>query len=147
MQIQISWLLQKPTDLDLHCLQRQDISGFSRTRVKGEVSREWNYFKPPSSFLQTVTRLCCSSSSLFVRPWFHVAFILSVFVPYLTFFCCPGEAVLRDCGIISWVALLIFNQCPNNIVCLLLAYCMKKSTNILQYCSYFYPENKLRYFL
>ena len=35
MQIQISWLLKKPTDLDLHCLQRQGISGFSRTRVKG----------------------------------------------------------------------------------------------------------------
>ena len=34
MQTQISWLLQKPTDLDLNCLQRQDISGFSRTRVK-----------------------------------------------------------------------------------------------------------------
>ena len=34
VQIQISWLLQKPTDLDLHCLQRQHISGFSRTRVK-----------------------------------------------------------------------------------------------------------------
>ena len=33
MQIQISWLLQKPTDLDLHCLQRQGISRFSRTRV------------------------------------------------------------------------------------------------------------------
>ena len=33
MQIQISWLLQKPTELDLHCLQRQSISGFSRTRV------------------------------------------------------------------------------------------------------------------
>ena len=29
-QIQISWL---PTDLDLHCLQRQGISGFNRTRV------------------------------------------------------------------------------------------------------------------
>ena len=25
---------QKPTDLDLHCLQRQGISRFSRTRVK-----------------------------------------------------------------------------------------------------------------
>ena len=24
---------QKPTDLDLHCLQRQSISGFRRTRV------------------------------------------------------------------------------------------------------------------
>ena len=33
MQIQISWLLQKPTDLDLHCLQKQGISRFSRTRV------------------------------------------------------------------------------------------------------------------
>ena len=28
--------LPKPTDLDLHCLQRQSISGFSRTRVKGK---------------------------------------------------------------------------------------------------------------
>ena len=34
MQVQISWLLQRPTDLDLQCLQRQGISGFSRTRVK-----------------------------------------------------------------------------------------------------------------
>ena len=34
MQIQISWLLQKPNDLDLHCLLRQGISGFSKTRVK-----------------------------------------------------------------------------------------------------------------
>ena len=25
---------QRPTDMDLHCLQRQGISGFSRTRVK-----------------------------------------------------------------------------------------------------------------
>ena len=25
---------QKPTDLDLHCLQRQGLSGFSRTRGK-----------------------------------------------------------------------------------------------------------------
>ena len=38
MQIQISWLLQKPTDLDLHCLQKQDISGFSRTWVKCRVA-------------------------------------------------------------------------------------------------------------
>ena len=38
VQIQISWLLQKPTDLDLHCLQKQDISGFSRTRVKVKTS-------------------------------------------------------------------------------------------------------------
>ena len=34
VQIQMSWLLKKPADLDLHCLQRQGISGFSRTRVK-----------------------------------------------------------------------------------------------------------------
>ena len=29
----------KPTDLDLHCLQRQGISGFSRTRVKDEIDK------------------------------------------------------------------------------------------------------------
>ena len=29
----ISWLLQRPTDLDLHYFQKQGISGFSRTRV------------------------------------------------------------------------------------------------------------------
>ena len=34
MQIQISWLLQKVTDLGLHCLQRQGVSRFSRTKVK-----------------------------------------------------------------------------------------------------------------
>ena len=34
VQIQISWLLQKPTDLDLHCLQRQGIFGFIRTKVR-----------------------------------------------------------------------------------------------------------------
>ena len=32
---------EKPTDLDLHCLQRQDIPEFSRTRVKEqEVYRQ-----------------------------------------------------------------------------------------------------------
>ena len=41
VQIQISWLY-KPTDLDLHCLQRQNISGFSRTRVK--VQRHFKLF-------------------------------------------------------------------------------------------------------
>ena len=25
---------EKPTDLDIHCLQRQGISGFSRTSIK-----------------------------------------------------------------------------------------------------------------
>ena len=37
MQIQITWLLQKPTDLDLHCLQRQGTSGFSRTMVSWTI--------------------------------------------------------------------------------------------------------------
>ena len=36
VQIQISWLLQKPTDLDLYYLQRHGISGFSRTSLKQE---------------------------------------------------------------------------------------------------------------
>ena len=47
VQIQISWLLQKPTDLDLHCLQRQGISGFSRTRVNVAFLKKTD---KPSSF-------------------------------------------------------------------------------------------------
>ena len=41
MQIQITWLLQKPTDLDLHCLQRQvypDSAGQGLTMVSCPVN-------------------------------------------------------------------------------------------------------------
>ena len=42
VQIQISWLLlQKPTGLDLHCLQKPGISWFSRTRVKACSYLKW----------------------------------------------------------------------------------------------------------
>ena len=36
---------QKPTDLDLHCLQRQGTSGFSMTRVKYGSSIRSNIFQ------------------------------------------------------------------------------------------------------
>ena len=35
----------KPTDLDLHGLQRQGISGFSRTRVKCPFLKQASVFK------------------------------------------------------------------------------------------------------
>ena len=44
VQIQIGWLLQKPTDLDLHCLQKQGISAFSMTRVKREFNISMRLF-------------------------------------------------------------------------------------------------------
>ena len=44
--IQIRWLLQKPTDLDLHCLQRQGISRFRRTRVKYVITLSAAMFLP-----------------------------------------------------------------------------------------------------
>ena len=31
---------EEPADLDLHCLQRQGISGFSRTWVKGTTNTQ-----------------------------------------------------------------------------------------------------------
>ena len=37
VQIQISWLLQKQTDLDLHCLQRQGVFGISMTKVNSLI--------------------------------------------------------------------------------------------------------------
>ena len=38
MQIQISWLLQKPTDLDLHCLLRKGMSCLARDGLSWEIS-------------------------------------------------------------------------------------------------------------
>ena len=40
MQIQISWLLQKPSVLDLHCLQGQGISGFRGLGLIKQVVHE-----------------------------------------------------------------------------------------------------------
>ena len=40
VQIHIRWILQKPTDLDLHCLQRQGISWLSRTKVNYSSCKE-----------------------------------------------------------------------------------------------------------
>ena len=58
----------KPTDLDLHCLQRQGISGFSRTRVeidsKDPVRKSKKYFSYSYFFFET-----CCVYSLEVPLW------------------------------------------------------------------------------
>ena len=60
---------QKPTDLDLHCLQRQGISGLSRTKVISTLPRCLNYF-----FLNSENLMCrgteiskCFRESLGIR--------------------------------------------------------------------------------
>ena len=49
MLIQISWLLQKPTDLDLHCLQRQ---GYPGSAGQGLIAKALTLFWPQSSILE-----------------------------------------------------------------------------------------------
>ena len=81
MQIQISWLLQKLIDLDLHYLQRLGISGLSRARVK---MKSLEFLPDRTNFCLTclavvrilcnlgclllfsVARLCFTSSNIFV---------------------------------------------------------------------------------
>ena len=83
---QSDYLIQivKPTDLDLHCLQRQGISGFSRTRVKNVI-------------LQYPKILSVNKEGLDQTVLFHL-FILILFT-YLFFakgdiFCIMGSASL-----------------------------------------------------
>ena len=87
VQIQISWLLQKPIDLDLHCLQRQGISGFSRTRVKfaehcGTDSAvypvEWNIFVYLPKYMDNkcLNKQCRARSNCYV-VWIYTVFHLS----------------------------------------------------------------------
>ena len=60
--------VQKLADLDLHCLQRQDISRFSRTRVKGNGYT----FRGDNSkclvHLSTVLNVSCCDGSVSVIP-------------------------------------------------------------------------------
>ena len=62
MQIQIIWLLQKPTDLDLHYLQRQGISGFSRTRVNTYIYLGEQQFLQDCMCTQRRFILACASA-------------------------------------------------------------------------------------
>ena len=59
----------EPTDLDLHCLQKQGISGFSRTRVKG---------KEPGN--TTSYKVACAPSEVSDQPA-HTC-IIGVFVGF-----------------------------------------------------------------
>ena len=56
---------QKPTDLDLHCLQRQGISGFSRTRVK---AIRWN----DAQKFENIDVMICIKCVLFSTHYAHI---------------------------------------------------------------------------
>ena len=80
MQIQISWLLQKPTDLDLHCLQRQGkcISRFSRTRVKCNIimilwrSKKCSYSVTVQNLMQCIFCSKGCTMYLFTCQYFNI---------------------------------------------------------------------------
>ena len=64
VQIQISWFLKKPTDLDLHCSQRQGISGSSRTGINiSQVLLNKNELMP------YVTSVCPASMIRVYAVW------------------------------------------------------------------------------
>ena len=50
MQIQISWLLKKLTDLDLHCLQRQGISGSAGQGLINKIQAVIHVYSRHSTF-------------------------------------------------------------------------------------------------
>ena len=82
VQIQISWLLKKPTDLDLHCLLRQGMSCSAREGLK--VRRQWHEFlelikdniksfcKPyPAVNVWTTRCIWCSFFFFFLGHFYH----------------------------------------------------------------------------
>ena len=61
-ELQTVQILKKPTDLDLQCLQRQGISGFSRTRVKILTSCSLSLLLASFSLVAIATLLSTSFS-------------------------------------------------------------------------------------
>ena len=60
MQIQISWLLQKPTDLDLHCLQNRVYPGSAGQRLNEIESDAQETFEEPNSRLSYACLCICA---------------------------------------------------------------------------------------
>ena len=83
VQIQISWLLKKPTDLDLHCLQRQSISGFSRTRVN--FSTTFISLQKPKE--DVADRLCCIFTKISRLRFLYIKTRCTTTVKPLSFVC------------------------------------------------------------
>ena len=50
---------QKPTGLDLHCLQRQGMSGFSRTRIKEKLEENKHFLGENIMFMYMDLGLLC----------------------------------------------------------------------------------------
>ena len=68
VQIQISWLLQKPTDLDLHCLQKQDYPGSAGQGLNENIVflLTISYQKP---FVFSVSVFCSQICTLKLNLW------------------------------------------------------------------------------
>ena len=84
MQIQISWLLQKPTDMDLHCLQRQGIyPGSAGLGLRGLNLVLWpTFILNPDTASATVNVLkFWTLYSIFFS--LNFAFLCSCFIKYL----------------------------------------------------------------
>ena len=64
MQIQISWLLQKPTDLDLHCLQGRVYPGSAGQGLTSLPNMAKNHLCVPNisilvlSFIKNANSIC-----------------------------------------------------------------------------------------
>ena len=87
MQVKISWLLQKPTDPDLHCLQRQGtcISRFSRTRVMLTILTCLFLLQSLIISFVLFPLVCCSVKSFWVMISLFVALgrLCSMALPFL----------------------------------------------------------------
>ena len=59
-------LAQKPTDLNLHCLQWQDISGFSRTWVKQNQTWEQSHRERRTHKLPVLERLLVKTTEDYI---------------------------------------------------------------------------------
>ena len=94
VQIQISWLLKKPTDLDPNCLQRWGISGFSRKRVKSSIlSAQHPYFVISCFSLETLLiefhLLSCKSVIYLLSPFSFCFFSFLLFKCFFNIFFIP----------------------------------------------------------
>ena len=119
MQIQISWLLQKPTDLDLHCLQRQGCPSSARQGLSHQQAQNINRFiRYTLKIYVKISRKCYNHDAVFPRQQKKDIFYLHVSVFSHT------SSVFRRFQQCRFLPLIVWFRCP--LVCIFKRLCQNK---------------------
>ena len=100
MQIQISWLLQKPTDLDLHCLLRQGMSCSAREGLIFQTGRR--FFRIKCTFDDEMPVNLANSLRVYLASVLRSSLIFASACLVVLLILRPDFGSISRCSLLLW---------------------------------------------